>query len=366
MLRVVPAPVEWFRPLLPARPRYRGSELARGGLGALLAIVVAGGAARVLPGGHEVLPYLVAPMGASAVLLFAVPASPLAQPWAVLGGNLVSTGIGLLAAASLDDPLLAAAAGVGLAIAVMMLLNCLHPPGGACALVAATAGQDIQDQGLLFIGTPVAVNTVALLAIAVAVNNLTGRRYPHRPAEPKARPGAPEPLGVQTSDVEEAIARLDQGLDITPGDVVTLLRDAETHALDRRLGRLPVSRVMSREVATVLPFESIYRARMQLRQRGVKALPVVDQERRVVGIVSILDLFVRDLVELEEVSTMMTTDVVTLHQDAPVADLVSLMTDLGYRHVPVVDDEERLVGVVTRTELIEVLNRALLGDDLRG
>jgi len=359
-------PVDGSRPAYPAgvRPRYRPAELGRGAIGALIGILVAGGVARVLPGGSEALPYLVAPMGASAVLLFAVPASPLAQPWPLVGGNLVSTAIGLAAAWLFDDALVAAGVGVGAAIGAMMLLNCLHPPGGACALVAATAAPAVQDQGLALVGMPVAINTLALLAIAVAVNNLTGRRYPHRPAEPVRRPGAPEPLGVQASDVEQAMARLDQGLDITPGDVVALLRDAETHALDRRLGSLPVSRVMEREVATVLPFESIYRARTLIAQRGVKALPVIDGARRVVGIVSILDLFTRDIVELEEVATMMTTEVVTMRSDAPVAELVSLMTELGYRHVPVVDEEQRLVGIVTRTELIEVLNRALLGDEL--
>ncbi len=260
------------------RPRYRPAELGRGALGALLGILVAGGLARVLPGGSDVLPYLVAPMGASAVLLFAVPASPLAQPWPLVGGNLISTAVGLGAAWLFDDALVAAGGGVGAAIGTMMLLNCLHPPGGACALVGATAAPALQDQGLELVWMPVAINTLALLAIAIAVNNLTGRRYPHRPAEPVRRPGAPEPLGVQASDVEQAIARLDQGLDITPGDVVALLRDAETHALDRRLGSLPVSRVMEREVATVLPFESIYRARTLIAQRGVKALPVVDEE----------------------------------------------------------------------------------------
>jgi CBS domain-containing membrane protein len=355
-----------WRPILRrVRPRYRPTELGRGALGALLGILVAGGVARVLPGGSEVLPYLVAPMGASAVLLFAVPASPLAQPWPLVGGNLISTAVGLGAAWVFDDVLVAAGFGVGAAIGTMMLLNCLHPPGGACALVGATAAPALQDQGLELVWMPVAINTLALLAIAIAVNNLTGRRYPHRPAEPVRRPGAPEPLGVQASDVEQAIARLDQGLDITPGDVVALLRDAETHALDRRLGSLSVSRVMERDVATVLPFESIYRARTLIAQRGVKALPVVDEERRVVGIVSILDLFTRDIVELEEIATMMTTDVVTMRADAPVAELVSLMTELGYRHVPIVDETDRLVGIVTRTELIEVLNRALLGDDLR-
>jgi CBS domain-containing membrane protein len=349
-----------------ALQHYRPAEVGRGSLGALLGILAAGLTAQVVPGGAESLPFIVAPMGATAVLLFAVPASPLAQPWPVLGGNVVSSLVGITAGRVIDDVLVAAAVGVGVAIGLMMLLGCLHPPGGACALVAATATPAIDAQGFAFAALPVAVNTVALLAVALAVNNATGRRYPHRPPPPaRTEPGTPEPLGVQASDVARAMRLLDQGLDVTPRDVVALVREAETQALDRRLGSLPVSRVMSTDPAVVLPFESIYRARTLIVQRRAKSLPVVDAERRVVGIVSITDLFTRDLVELEPVETMMTTDVVTLRDDTPVAQLVPLMTQHGYRHLPIVDTEGHLVGMVTRGELIAVLHRALLGDDLR-
>lgn len=343
--------------------RYPSAEMTRAGLGALLAILVAGAAARVLPGGPETLPYIIAPMGASAVLLFAVPASPLAQPWPVLGGNLVSTVIGLAAYWIVDDVLLAAASGVGVAIAVMMVLRCLHPPGGACALLAATATPAIDEQGLAFVLLPVAVNTLALVLMAVVVNNLTGRDYPHRaPVVPDVGPAAR--LGVQPDDVELAMRRSGQRLDVLAADVVALVRDAETHALDRRLGSLPISRIMNRDVASVQPFESIYRARALIVQRHVKSLPVVDPERRLVGIVSITDLFNRDLVELESIDTMMTTDVVSLPETAPVAELVPLMTHQGFRHLPVVDADRRVVGMVTRGELVAVLNRALLGETL--
>ncbi|TQK71911.1 HPP family protein [Nocardioides sp. SLBN-35] len=340
--------------------RYSSAELARGALGALLGIAVAGATARAVPGGPELLPFIVAPMGACAVLLFAVPASPLAQPWPVLGGNLVSTAIGLAAHLVVDDVLLAAAFGVGAAIGAMMLLGCLHPPGGACALLAATATPAIHEQGFLFVLTPVAVNTLVLLLIAIAVNNLSGRRYPHRPAAAAASPAAAA-LGITTPDVEQAMKRLADRLDVLPADIVSIVRDAETHALDRRLGSIPVSRIMNTDVVVVHPFESIYRARTLLVQRQVKTLPVVDAERHVVGVVSIIDLFTRDIVELESVDSIMRTDVTTIAADTPVADLVPIMTTEGYKNVPVVDDEGRLVGMITRGELIAVLHRALLG-----
>lgn len=342
--------------------RYPLADVVRAALGALVGIAVAGATARLVPGGPDLLPFIVAPMGASAVLLFAVPASPLAQPWPVLGGNLVSTAIGLAAHWLIDDVLVAAAAGVGTAIGMMMLLRCLHPPGGACALLAATATPVVEDHGLAFVLTPVAVNTVALLVIAVAVNNLTGRRYPHRAAAP-APAGPAADLAIGTGDIEQAMRRLSQGLDVLPADVVALVRDAEAHALDRRLGSLPLSRIMRTDVAVVHPFESIYRARTLMVQRAVKTLPVVDDGQHVVGVVSIIDLFTRDIVELDPVESMMTRDVTTLHQATPVADLVPLMTQEGYKNVPVVDDDARLVGMITRGELIAVLHRALLGRD---
>lgn len=341
--------------------RYHAPELARGALGALIGIAVAGATARAVPGGPELLPFIVAPMGACAVLLFAVPASPLAQPWPVLGGNLISTAVGLTAHLLIDDVLFAAAVGVGAAIGAMMLLGCLHPPGGACALLAATATPAIHDQGPLFVLSPVAVNTVVLLLVAIAVNNLSGKRYPHRPAPAASIGPAAAALGITTPDVEEAMKRLADRLDVLPADIVGIVRDAETHALDRRLGSIPVARIMSTDVAVVHPFESIYRARTLIVQRQVKTLPVVDDERRVIGVVSIIDLFTRDIVELETVDSIMRTEVTTIPQDTPVADLVPMMTTEGYKNVPVVDGEGRLVGMITRGELIAVLHRALLG-----
>jgi CBS domain-containing membrane protein len=246
-----------------------------------------------------------------------------------------------------------------------MALRCVHPPGGACALFAAVGGAAVSEQGYAFAVVPVGVNTVVLLVVAVLVNNLTGRPYPHVP-EPAPRkagtdPAPSERIGVRTDDIRQAMARLDRGLDVMPGDVLALVREAEAHALDRRLGQLQVGTLMARDVQTVRAGESLYRARMLMNQHHVKALPVVDEERRVVGIVTVYDLFNLDVVDLDPVSKVMSSPVTTVAVDTPVARLVSLMTDLGLRHLPVVDDAGRLAGIVTRTELIAVLNQALIG-----
>lgn len=86
-----------------------------GCLGALIGISLTGFLCNLAIGGDLQLPLIVAPMGASAVLLFAVPASPLAQPWPIGGGNTISALVGVAVAQMVSDPLLA----VGLAASRM-------------------------------------------------------------------------------------------------------------------------------------------------------------------------------------------------------------------------------------------------------
>jgi CBS domain-containing membrane protein len=354
----------WRNALRPGPVGYRQAEFLRGGLGALVGIGLAALIAQLIPGGPEALPFIVAPMGATAVLLFAAPASPLAQPWSLLVGNVSSTLVGVASARLFDDVTVAASVAVAVAIALMMALRCVHPPGGACALFAAVGGPAVAEQGFAFALVPVGVNTVVLLVVGALVNNLTGRPYPHVPPPPPppvgSDPAPSERVGMRTEDIRDAMRRLDRGLDVLPGDVMALVREAEAHALDRRLGRLRVGTLMARDVQTVRPADTLYRARMLINQHHVKALPVVDDERRVVGIVTVYDMFNLEVVDLDPVSKVMTAPVTTVPADTPVSRLVALMTDSGLRHLPVVDDDGRLAGIVTRTELITVLNQALV------
>lgn len=353
------------RSFVPPRPMFpRGRDLARAGIGALFGIAIAAVVGKLTPGGPAALPYIVAPIGASAVLVFAVPASPLAQPYSVFGGNVVSATVGIAAAKLIDDPMWAATVAVAVAIVAMMLLGCLHPPGGACALFAAVGSPAVAHHGFLFPLWPVGVNTAALLAVGVAVNNLTGRRYPHAPAPP-APAGAERPplerVGVDTADVAAAMRQLDEGLDIHPSDVVRLVRAAEANAIDRQLGDLRCGDVMDRTISTVHPADSLFRARTLINRHQTKALPVTDERGRLVGIVTMADLFNRDAAELGTVESVMTADPVTVREDTPVAQLVALMTDLRYRQLPVVTGDHVLAGVISRAELIAVLHGALLG-----
>eukprot|EP01031_Cornospumella_fuschlensis_P010795 gene10795-13211_t len=122
--------------LLPGLGPIPFGEKVRAGIGAMVALIATGLATRALLGADAPIPLLIAPMGASAGLLFAVPSSPLAQPWSIIGGNLVAALVGVSAARLIADPFLAAGVAAGVAIFLMLLLRCLHPPSGAVALTA--------------------------------------------------------------------------------------------------------------------------------------------------------------------------------------------------------------------------------------
>ncbi len=112
---------------------------------------------------------VVASMGASAVLLFAVPHGRLSQPWALIGGHLISAIVGVSCAKFIPDIFISASAAVGIAVAAMYYFHCIHPPGGATALSAVVGGSAVHDLGYQFILTPVLINVIAIISVAISI-----------------------------------------------------------------------------------------------------------------------------------------------------------------------------------------------------
>jgi CBS domain-containing membrane protein len=177
------------------------------------------------------LPMLVAPVGASAVLVFAVPASPLAQPWPVIGGNCVSAVLGVAIGQLVPWMPLAGGLAVLLAILAMSILRCLHPPGGAAALTAVLAGPAVQASGFAFPLVPVAANSIALILAGLLFHRLSGHAYPHRPAP--ALPVAPPVHDITEEDIDRALADLDETFDIAREDLARIAGRAVLHARRR-------------------------------------------------------------------------------------------------------------------------------------
>lgn len=144
-------------------------------------------------------------MGASAVLLFAVPHGALSQPWAVLVGHAVSAAIGVTIAKFVPSPMLASALAVGLAIGAMHYLRAIHPPGGATALTAVIGGAGVHELGFAFVLTPVLLNAVVMVTAAVAINAaFAWRRYPAAWGRRRAAAGAATAAGAPDSRLPTA------------------------------------------------------------------------------------------------------------------------------------------------------------------
>lgn len=198
-------------------------------LGALLGIGATGLLSRALLGGDTALSLLmVASMGASAVLVFAVPASPLAQPWPLIGGNVISAVVGVVAARLIPDPMIAGAVAVATAIGLMSLLRCLHPPGGSTALIGVLGGSSIHGAGLMLALAPVGLNALLLGLTAFVFHRFSGHAWPHRPV---ATPG-PEP--VTDADITAALETIGEPLDVSRPDLKAVVKLALENAAARR------------------------------------------------------------------------------------------------------------------------------------
>lgn len=195
-----------------------------GGLLAIYCVMMVSRSALQLSGATM----LVASMGASAVLLFGVPHGALSQPWPVVMGQLISALIGVTCARWISDPFWASACAVGFSMAAMHQLKCIHPPGGATALTAVVGGPAVLKLGYMFVLTPVLVNTLIMLGIALVFNNLFAwRRYPAALMQRASKPSSPP---ITHEDVVEALRQIDSFVDITEEDLVRLfeiLKQAE-------------------------------------------------------------------------------------------------------------------------------------------
>ncbi|HWU50015.1 MAG TPA: HPP family protein [Asticcacaulis sp.] len=362
-----------FSPILKAfwpRPmNVSFGERLRASLGGAIGIALTGMICLSFAGQAHLSPWLVAPLGASAVLVFAVPSSPLAQPWSVVGGNTVSAVMGVAMCNLVPDPVMAAALAVGLAIAAMFTFRCLHPPGGAMALLVVLT----HTKAPVFILFPACANSLLLVGAGLVWNNLTRRSYPHvAPVAAAAKSGL---LRISEADLSAALSEQDEVLDIAADDLARLLARSEQLAWTRLAGQRLCGEAMTAPVHAVHFGTHLKDAYALMEKHDIKALPVTDRRRRVHG------LLTRAAIEVEaarhgglkafltpsgqahsdmpEVAgQLMQEDVVTTRADTPLAEVTPLFARGDQRHVLVLDDDRRLVGIISASDAMRALYHA--------
>lgn len=328
---------------------------------------------------------LIAPLGATAMLAFAVPSSPLAQPWAALVGNTVAALVGVTVVMVVADPWLALGLSVTLAMIAMMMLRATHPPAAGIALGTVLTADAVREAGFSYAFSPVMLDTALLLSLAVIFNHLTGRVYPFRqPVE-----HAPRPLGdtglrpvVDSADLTAILQRLRLDANIGAGDLARLIDAAHHQAAEHLFDGVQTAQIMSRNLVTAYPRMPVSQIAALFRHHKVRTLPVVGFDGVFQGLVSEADLIrtlhspdaktdagmlsrllraSRDVAEPVAADVMQRT-VGTVTEVTPLGVLIDLLAEGAQQAVPVLD-EGRLVGLVSRSDLIAALAKAHHAND---
>lgn len=325
---------------------------------------------------------LLASMGASSVLLFGLPNSPLARPWSFAAGHLISAAVGLICSHLFTDLALMAAVTIGCVLFVMYLFECMHPPGGATALVPVIASTD-SVLGYDFLLYPVALNVLVMLTIAVLLQKFWLKRGMQKPAEhfdPVHLHQDQSPLkrlGLQPEDLLSSLNSFDTVVDISEQDLERLYHQAQLHAYKRKSGEIRCGDIMSRDLITIGPNSAVAAAWQLLRKHKISMLPVTDSKQQLLGVVSTVDFLknlqvphywglLRHVNQLllknhhnkqykRKVAEIMVTKLSVAHEDDHIAALVPMLSDQGRHHIPVLNTQQQLVGVITQSDLIAAL-----------
>lgn len=341
----------YYSAFIPAQAGPGLLDRLKAASGAIGGIAITGLLCGLMLGNGLAHPLLVAPMGASAVLLFAVPASPLAQPWPVLGGNVISALVGIFVAKAVPDPTIAAALAVGAAIAIMSLLRCLHPPGGAVALSAALGAKTVASS-YMFALVPVGVNTLLLLVVAILFHRIAGHNYPHvavKSVTPHdtADPAPLRRAGPSQQDIADALHDFGDTLDVDERDLHALLADAELRAAARMKGTMRCGDIMSRDVIHVAAHAPIAQVRNLMQDRGLLSLPVLSDFGRIQGVIGALDL-ARPGAQAADIARRP----LLVHADTPATRLIAPLSSGPRREAIVIDADNKLQGLITQSDLL--------------
>lgn len=349
-------------------------QAALSGLGAFIALGFAAALSSLTEGTPAAL-VLIAPLGASAVLVFGAVSSPLAQPWPVIVGSTSSAVVALLVCALVPIHGLAIALSVGLAIVAMALLRATHPPGGAVALTVALASEAGATPSPWFALLPVAAGSLFLVLCAMAWARLTGRRYPMRQfgGTGPAQTGDPAPaarLGLNEAELRQLLADYRQSLNLGVEDLARLIGAAEMRAASQQTGLTTASDVMSRDLVTVGPEAGLDEISLIFRQHGFTSLPVISSEGVFLGVIFQLHLISALSRSAGEVQNLRAAEI--MEQAPPCAtaeaspeQLVTLLGENGWDAVMILEGQ-KIVGVVTQTDLIAALAREVVRRKVQG
>lgn len=323
--------------------------------------------------------WIVASMGASAFLIYVLPSSPMAQPWAVIGGSFISALVAIVCTNVIHELAILIPLSVGLAIMLMFVFRCLHAPAAALALLIPLS--QITEFNFLFF--PVLINASLLVLFAIIYNTLTGKSYPHQTKNQSNLSNLQKrDQKIEAEEINAVLAQYDQVLDINKEDLADLISQVEHGAYQKKLKSMQCKDIMSTQLFFANLDTPLEQAWTLLRRERIKALPVIDASKRVLGIITLEDFIKNAAVDFHQsfgqrirgfmrtaipglnalpnaVGQIMSKPVRVISEDRNMLDLAEIFCGAGHHHIPVINHEKRLVGMITQSDFVQGIDQSI-------
>ncbi len=184
------------------------------------------------------------------------------------------------------------------------------------------------------------------------------------------------PMEMSDQDIYEAMKEIPGYLDITPGDFKDLYKLVYRHTLQRISQAVKANDIMTRAVVTVTQETPVKMAAELMAVKEVSGVPVIDKDNKVVGVLSERDFLSRMggggtknfmtvvarcleakgcaalAIREKSVKDIMTSPAVTVNSHAQSLDIGALLKKKGINRVPVIDQKGRLIGIISRGDII--------------
>jgi CBS domain-containing protein len=184
-------------------------------------------------------------------------------------------------------------------------------------------------------------------------------------------------LEISDRDIHEAMKEIPGYLDITSGDFKELFRLAYRHAVKRLVHAMKAQDIMTRDVISVKRGTPLKEVAAIMAEKGISGVPVIEEDGSVAGVISEKDFLARmgakDTktfmgvvaeclkdrgcvaldVRAKKAEDIMSTPPFTVDEDTTLMDITNIFTERKINRVPVVDRKSKLVGIVSREDIVE-------------
>jgi CBS-domain-containing membrane protein len=186
-------------------------------------------------------------------------------------------------------------------------------------------------------------------------------------------------IDLESEDIRAALEELHQYMDITEDDLKKIYAIALKHAKERLTLKVPVKDLMTGDVIYINKDTDIHEAARVLSENRISGLPVVDEEKHVIGIVTEADILnstgmkknhtFKDILKHlfgepypksrngSNVKDMMTSQVITTTPETDIKEVARILDENRIKRLPVVDENNKLIGIISRANIVKYLGK---------